>query len=201
MLVDYRALLLRLIFFTAFFISLNLFSKSNFMKFVTVAVAFVGVYLFLTDISGVLEYFASETNATPALSSDTRTFLYTEVFDDLTPAQQITGKGFLGTYFSPVFLGFQSMAGYAEADSFNRFSVEVGLLELVLKGGYIFFALYTIPIIYVTWKGLQVKDASFKLEYNICIYLLTEIVIFFVENSPSYHIHFFLLFFLFRGEN
>ena len=194
-LVDYRALLLRMIFFTAFFISLNLFRKSNFLKCVTVTIALIGVYLFLTDISGFLEYFASETNASASLSSDTRTFLYTEVFDDLSPVQQVTGKGFLGTYFSQVFLGFQSMAGYAEADSFNRFSVEVGFLELLLKGGYIFVALYTLPIIYVAWKGLRIKDASFKLEFNICIYLLTEIIIFFFENSPSYHIHFFLLFF------
>ena len=193
--IDYRALLLRLIFFSAFFISLNLFRKSNLLKFISIAIAFVGVYIFLTDLPGFLESFTSETSLNSSLSSDTRTFLYTEVFEDLSPLQQIIGKGFLGTYFSQVFFGFQSMAEYADADSFNRFSVEVGVLELILKGGYIFLALYMLPIIYVTWKGLCITSSSYKLEYNIYIYLLTEIVIFFIENSPWYHIHFFLLFF------
>ncbi|HSB92702.1 MAG TPA: hypothetical protein VLC28_06270 [Flavitalea sp.] len=193
--VDYRTLLLRLIFFAAFFLSLNLFRKIGFMKFATVVLALVGVYIFLTGLTSFLEYFASETHLNEGLASDTRTFLYTEVFEDLSPVQRITGKGFLGTYFSQVFLGFQSIAGYAEADSYNRFSVEVGVLQLILKGGYIFLVLYLAPIIYTVWKGLSVSDKSFKLEFNICIYLLTELVIFFFENMPAFNIHFFMIFF------
>jgi hypothetical protein len=193
--VDYRTLLLRLIFFTGFFISLNLFRRTGFLKMATVILAFVGVYILLSGLSSFLEYFASETNFNESLASDTRTFLYTEVFQDLNPVQRITGKGFLGTYFSQVFLGFQSIAGYGEADSYNRFSVEVGVLQLILKGGYIFLALYLAPLIYTTWKGLAISDKAFKLEFNICIYLLTELVIFFFENMPAFNIHFFMIFF------
>jgi hypothetical protein len=42
---------------------------------------------------------------------------------------------------------------------------------------------------------LAISDKAFKLEFNICIYLLTELVIFFFENMPAFNIHFFMIFF------
>ena len=194
-LIDYRALLLRVIIFAGFFVTLNVFKKSSIVKFLIVAAACFIVYISLTNLGDFLELFQSDIRLSDSMDNDTRTFLYTELFDDLKPGEAILGRGFLGTYFSQVFLGFQSMAENADADSYMRFSIEVGILQLILKGGYIFAFLFLAPIIYTTWKGLNLKETSLKLEYNICIYLLTELLIFFFENSPSFHIHFFLLFF------
>ena len=193
--IDYRTLLLRIILFAGFFISLNLVRTNGVLKTIAIILALVGVYIFLTDLSGFLQLFVSKTHLNEGITSDTRTFLYTELYEDLTTQQQVFGKGFLGTYFSQVFLGFQSIAGYAEMDSYNRFSIEVGVLQLILKGGYIFLVIYLAPLLYTTYKGLSVTDKSFKLEFNICIYLLTELVIFLFENTPAFHIHFFLMFF------
>jgi hypothetical protein len=191
--IDYRALLLRVIFFAGFFIALNIFKKNSKIKFIIIASSFLLVYIFLTHLPEVLALFQMNTNAGEGMGTDTRTFLYTELFDDLKPGEAIIGRGFLGTYFSPVIFDFLQAGDFP--DSFNRFSVEVGVLELILKGGYIFLILFLAPLIYVTWKGLKITSESFRLEYNICIYLLTELLIFLFENSPSYHIHFFMLFF------
>jgi hypothetical protein len=193
--VDYRALLLRIIFFSIFFLALHAFKRYSFIKIIIIVASFYLVYISLTDLSFFLELFQSQANLSATIGSDTRTFLYEELFDDLKPLEQVIGRGFQGAYFSPYFLHIYFSPQYGDGDYFERFSVEVGVLELILKGGYVFLIIYLAPIIYVVWKGLTTINSNFKLEYNICIYLLVELIVFFFENSPAYHIHFFLMFF------
>ena len=73
-------------------------------------------------------------------TSDTRTFLYTELFRDLTPAELLYGRGFLGTYFSE-YINELSPTRDDAGDFYQRFGSEVGLLQLLLKGGLVYYLL------------------------------------------------------------
>lgn len=191
---DYRALFLRVLFFSILFISLNVFKRLGLVKLLIVATAAYFVFASLTDLSSFLNIFQSKANVSDSIGMDTRSFLYEEVFNDMRN-DLVFGRGFLGTYFSPSFLQIHFDTAIM-GDNFMRFSVEVGFLELLLKGGYVFVSLFLLPLVYVVSRGLQIQDGAFKLEYNICVYLLVELLMFFFENSPSYHIHFFMIFFL-----
>ena len=85
---------------------------------------------------------------------DTRTFLYNELFADMNTRDLILGRGFQGNYFSPYFLWQQTRNHDFSGDFSYRFSVEVGFLECLLKGGFVFFFLYITPLVSACYRGL-----------------------------------------------
>jgi len=75
---------------------------------------------------------------------DTRIFLYNELFSELNLAEKITGRGSLGTYYS--FFMENAKRYYEEVlnekwwgDSHDRITIEVGFLQMILKGGWLLF--------------------------------------------------------------
>ena len=77
---------------------------------------------------------------------DSRTFLFTELLDDLSPAEKVFGRGSLGTYYSPFFNKvlryFEHIGEYWFAlDNPTRITVEVGYLQMLLKGGFLLLIL------------------------------------------------------------
>jgi hypothetical protein len=102
--------------------------------FLSVSLFVVITFSFQESFELVASYFK---NSNTLNVTDTRSFLFIEFFQDFKNSDWIFGRGFLGTYFSQYFLDWDGVGG----DSFQRFSVEIGFLDFLLKGGL----LLTIP--------------------------------------------------------
>jgi hypothetical protein len=165
------------------------------LKLVVILVTAFFIYQFLTNLGSWLEYFKDFIHVKNFDDEDTRTFLFNEVFGDMNTRDLIFGRGFQGDYFSPYFLLQQTANHDFSGDFYYRFSVEVGFLECLLKGGIIYFLLYITPLVAVIYRGLFTRHTS-RTAFMISIYILTEFLILFVENIPSYHFQFFLIFFM-----
>lgn len=77
---------------------------------------------------------------------DSRTFLFTELLADLNSTEKIFGKGSLGTYYSPFFnkvLRYFELIGeyWFALDDPVRITIEVGYLQMILKGGFLLLIL------------------------------------------------------------
>jgi hypothetical protein len=189
-----RTIILRILIFSVLFVSLSAFKKYSILKILVVLAMCFFIYEMLANLQNFIDFFIADTGAKKFDDSDTRTFLYEELFGDMKTHELIMGRGFLGIYFSPYFLD-QMNQGIADGDSFNRFSVEVGFLQLLLKGGFVYYFLYITLLVVSCVRGLQRKYYN-KLSYSISIIILTELLIMFIENIPVYGFPFFLLFFL-----
>ena len=113
------------------------------------------------------------------LNTDTRTFLYTELFDDLiTNNRVLIGKGGNGTYYSAYF----NEADINETDQRNN--IEVGILGILLKGGMVAVILNLLVLI------SAIYNAFFKSKniYNVGLgfILLIHTILLFVENYTIY---------------
>jgi hypothetical protein len=109
------------------------------------------------------------------LRSDTRTFLYVDVFQDLKINKAyVFGKGI--------------NAGYASDDfeTFNRLAVEVGFLQILLKSGIIGFLLYISLIISAIFKALN-NSENFFLKY-LGLLLCGYVLMFFLENIIAFNL-------------
>ena len=109
------------------------------------------------------------------LRSDTRTFLYVDVFRDLKINKAfIFGKGM--------------NAGYASHDfeTFNRLAVEVGFLQVLLKSGIVGFLLYITLIISAIFKALNDSKNLF-IQY-LGLLLSGYVLMFFIENIVCYNL-------------
>jgi len=113
--------------------------------------------------------------------ADTRTFLYREIFDDLIHNDHfLTGKGSGGTYFSPYFF-------FSGHDIDQRFTSEVGLLALLLKGGVI--GVFLNLCLFLTAMFLAFYRANNYYVSAIGFMLLVHVLILFVENLVSYNLY------------
>ena len=112
------------------------------------------------------------------LRSDTRTFLYKEVFDDLLINDAlIFGKGANGTYYSDFF-------NQTGGDTDTRLTVEVGLLSVLLKTGLVGVILYFSLILNAVYHSLFKSRNLFVI--GIGLMLGIHFILFFVENIISY---------------
>jgi len=153
-------------------------------KFITVIVFIaltVPFYLIYLGISGkdvfkmVLGENKLEGYAQENLRSDTRTFLYVDVFRDLKINQAFAfGKGI--------------NAGYASDDfeTFNRVAIEVGFLQILLKSGIIGFLLYSALIISSIFMALN-KSANYFIKY-LALLLCGYFFMLFIENIVAFNL-------------
>jgi hypothetical protein len=125
-------------------------------------------------------------------SSDTRTFLFVELINDLKEEEVIIGKGALGSYYSPYFFKsrqYSKQLGKSyEGDSSTRSTSEVGYLFMLLKGGTIMIILHLlilIPAIYLgIFKSNNLLSKAFA--YYILSYLLMWNVSYTTEFLPEF---------------
>lgn len=191
---DIRTIFLRIILFLCLAISLTMVKKSGTAKILIILVVAFVISQAIANFQFYLDLFAQLAHIKKFDSDDTRTFLYEELFQDTNLKQFIIGKGFLGTYFSPYFLMVQQ-SGDPSGDVINRFSSEVGFLQLLLKGGFSLYVLYTLPLLYAAIKGIM-KAYNNKLIFLLSIFLLNEVFLMFFENSVMFTFNFFILFFI-----
>lgn len=115
------------------------------------------------------------------LSPDTRTFLYLEVYRDLSENKQLLfGKGSAGTYFSNYF-------NEAYGDSSTRLTVEVGALAILLKTGMIGLFLYLSLLFSAIYYALFRSCNDYVI--GIGLMLFTYALILFIENLLSFSSH------------
>ena len=191
---DYRIIALRILLFFSFYVALVLCKKFAFLKCLIIVVVCFCLYEFVANLQDVLYLFKSIIGVKDFDDDDTRGFLYEEVWGEMSNYDLLIGKGFVGTYFSQYFL--MLITDYGQyADHFERFSVEVGFLELILKGGFFWYILYISPLLYTSMKGIFMHYNN-NLVYVISIFLLTELLLMFIENIPYFSFQFSMLFFL-----
>ena len=191
---DYRIIAMRILLFVGLYIAFSICKKMSFLKVVVILVAGFCLYHFIANLGDILFLFKDIIGVKSFDDVDTRGFLWTEVFGDLQGSEFIFGKGFLGTYFSEYFLmiliHFQTYA-----DHYERFSVEVGFLQLLLKGGFFWYFLYIAPILYSFIKGIF-WNGNNRMVLFISTFLFTELLLMFIENNPYFSFQYSLIFLL-----
>jgi hypothetical protein len=119
---------------------------------------------------------------------DSRTFLFVDFFTDFKIEDFYTGRGFLGTYFSPYFQEWQGDFG----DSFNRFTIEIGFLQMLLKGGFVLVITTVVIFIRAIYLGF-IRSNPGSVNFMLSVWLLIEFTMLSIENVPCFNIHFLLI--------
>jgi len=193
MVSGYRIVLLKTILFFSLFFSLNTLRNSGLMKLIIMLTAAFFVFLMLNNLEQILDIFKGLIGKTDFDADDTRSFLYKEFFGDFKSSELILGRGFMGTYFSNYFLQLQRNLDDT-GDFYQRYGIEVGFLQLLLKGGFVYYILYVLPLWYVAIKSIF-RYAHQKITFFIGIFIFTELLLMFFENIPYFSFQFSLLFF------
>ena len=127
--------------------------------------------------------FVSDIVATVIDFQETRKFLFTELMSDLNFTEKFVGRGSLGTYYSEFFERvtkyYQLIGNTAwRGDDPIRITIEVGYLQMILKGGFILFALNFIFYILSSYKAIFKSNNKFtrSLGYYILIVSILSIV-------------------------
>ncbi len=106
---------------------------------------FAGIFLsILLPILLPLLSFEEFLNTDLISLKNTRGFLTLELVNDFDSLKDwLHGRGFMGTYYSH---WFRIWNGPID-DSYIRFSIEIGHLQLILKGGLLLWLIYIYPIV------------------------------------------------------
>ncbi|MCU0384404.1 MAG: hypothetical protein MUE38_00130 [Flavihumibacter sp.] len=164
------------------------FLKNRVLRFTILSGSIVFIYLLSFHFEGTFQFFTTYLENISIDTTDTRTFLYTEFFDDFKGLQWLGGKGYMGSYFSQWFYEWQGDDG----DHFQRFSIEIGALEILLKGGLLllipFYAL-VIGCLYLGFVQAPVRSIAFRFSF----FLLVQFIITGIENRPAFSINYLLI--------
>ncbi|MFC6876184.1 hypothetical protein [Flavobacterium myungsuense] len=192
-LYDYRSGIIVITIFLLAFLSSRIFKlvRSKMLKFTFLVASFTLVYFLFFYFAEMFEYLTSSIKAETLSKTDSRSFLFIELFSDLKRADYAMGRGYLGTYYSPYFKEWLGDGG----DSSQRFSVEIGFLQIILKGGLLLLITTILLFIKSIYFGIiNYKPNSFK--FLIAAWLLIEFAMLSVENFPSFGVHFFFIWIL-----
>lgn len=127
---------------------------------------------------------------------DSRTFLFRELMSELNFREKIFGRGSLGTYYSEY---FEHTKWYVVdvlkkpwyGDSSTRITIEVGYLQMILKGGFIMMLLNLIILISSSYVAIFKSRNKFikRLGYYILIFM----ILYLIELRPTFTPIFFIL--------
>ena len=184
-----RTMMIREILLFVCAIAISFYARFRFksiliMAFLTLATPFVLVYQSTSEGTSPFYLFLSDLADTD-LRTDTRTFLYTELYEDLVFENQLlTGKGSDGRYYSEYF-------SEVEGDASTRLNIEVGILGILLKGGLIAVFLNLLlllsAIFYAFFRSRNIYVVS------LGFILLIHTVLLFIENVVSYSTYNFVI--------
>jgi O-antigen ligase len=164
-----------------FYLVLKMKINKKFISVIVFLALITPFYLLYLGVSGqdvfkmVLGENKEEGYKQENLRSDTRTFLYVDVFRDLQLNRAfVFGKGI--------------NAGYASDDfeTFNRLAVEVGFLQVLLKSGILGFLLYVLLIVTAIFKAIN-KSRNLFIKY-LGMILSAYVVMLFIENMILYNL-------------
>lgn len=181
-----RANLLFLLILSLFFLIEFYKRKGNNIKKLFLFLIFIGLGFFLNH-----QYNNKSKNLVgdSELTSDTRTFLFVELFQDLTYFEKISGRGTLGKYYSPYFDLWNQY--YDGGDSEYRSLSEVGYLQMILKGGIILVILNLLILLPASFLGIF---RSNNLVSKMCGYFIfSYLILWTVSYYPVYSVEYILL--------
>jgi len=114
------------------------------------------------------------------LLTDSRTFLFEELYDDFSTTELVFGRGVMGTYFSNYFheLVQRDVEG---GDAADRISTEVGYLQMTLKGGVLMVILHVLIMMPAAYLGIIKGRNSIV---RMCGYI---VLIYFLLFSINYY--------------
>ena len=155
-----------------------------YVSFLTLLLPFILVQQSIaTGESAIKTYLSSSSD--DDLSIDTRTFVYMELYADLVEnGKLIIGKGANGRYYSDYF-------SQVEGDSEIRLNIEVGVLGLLLKGGYIAVVLNLLIFIMAIWYAFFKSKNSYVV--GLGFILIVHVILMFLENVINYSTYNFLI--------
>lgn len=127
---------------------------------------------------------------------DSRTFLFKELFSELNQTEKFFGRGSLGTYYSEFFEGtrkyweLMGRTGWA-GDVPERITIEVGYLQMLLKGGLVLLILNVSMYIYAIYLALFKSNNKFIKRLGYYILIITALSL--VSLRPAFTPTFILL--------
>ena len=164
------------------------FLKARFLRFTVLLVGICILYLLSFHFEQTFQFIANNIPSAKIDTTDTRSFLYDEFFETFKGADWIGGRGYMGTYFSPWFYNWQGDDG----DYFQRFSLEVGVLEILLKGGLLLLVPFYFIFIKALFKGFVRSEVN-SVQFKFSIFLFVQFMITGVENSPFFNVNYMLI--------
>lgn len=165
----------------------EIYKKS--LKKITKIIISHSVILASIVLAVMLSSIVSSISDSHEASNDTRTFLYEELFDDMSNFELLVGRGALGTYYSPYFAYTEEHG--LPGDASTRASIEVGYLQMILKGGYILLALYLLVLLPAAYLGIFHSN---NIIAKMCgYYIFLHLILWLVTYYPSYSPEFILL--------
>lgn len=133
-----------------------------------------GIYFSIVSGQSVIKY-GLDNYGYKEMSSDTRTFLYMELYKDLKEGDDLLiGRGANGKYYSSYF------ANTTEGDAAQRLTVEVGWLWLLLRGGFISVFIYSAIFFIAIYKAFN--DSNNKYIKALGWILIIHYFVSFFEN-------------------
>ncbi len=153
-----------------------------------------GILIFMMLLLSQVDKMIEKVEGDEDAQTDTRTFLFVELFADLEPYQLIIGKGASGTYYSPYF-EYTRRHGLG-GDNPNRMANEVGYLQMILKGGIIMMALHLLILLPAAYLGIF---ASRNIITRACGYYIVIYLLLWMINSYAIYSAEFLLLWMAAG--
>lgn len=127
---------------------------------------------------------------------DSRTFLFNELMQELNFKEKIIGRGSLGTYYSQYmehtkWYTVEILKQPWWGDSSTRISIEVGYLQMILKGGFI---LALINLFFFTYSSyVAIFKSNSKFIRRLGYFILGMTIISLIEFRPVFTPIFILL--------
>jgi len=184
---SYRSGIVRII-LSIFPILIVLFKSKKFNIFFFLALLFAPLLIlynyFYTNFIEIFLENMFNLNLINHIFTDTRTFLYKEFFNEFFQEDIfhiLFGKGSLGTYYSNYFdVNYYDL----NSDFYIRSISEVGIIQLILKGGFVYiFIFYTILILIIFRSINNSNNRYITIQtFNLLFFILFM----YFENIPSY---------------
>lgn len=187
---DYRSgiLIISLLFLGFLMVRLFKFVLNTVIRYLFLITSLGLVYFLFFNFTEIFEFLSSQLAIKNVNNIDSRTFLFVDFFTDFKIEDFYTGRGFLGTYFSPYFQEWQGDFG----DSFNRFTIEIGFLQMLLKGGFVLVITTVVIFIRAIYLGF-IRSNPGSVNFMLSVWLLIEFTMLSIENVPCFNIHFLLI--------
>jgi hypothetical protein len=187
---DYRSgiLIISLLFLGFLMVKLFKFVLNVVVRYLFLITSLGLIYFLFFNFTEIFEFLSSQLAIKSVNNIDSRTFLFVDFFTDFRVDDFYTGRGFLGTYFSPYFQEWQGDFG----DSFNRFTIEIGFLQLLLKGGFVLVISTIFIFIRAIYLGF-IRSKPGSVNFTLSVWLLIEFTMLSIENVPCFNIHFLLI--------
>lgn len=187
---DYRSgiLIISLLFLGFLMVKLFKLVLNIVIRYLFLVTAFGLVYYLFFNFTEIFEFLSSQLAIKSVNNIDSRTFLFVDFFTDFKVDDFYTGRGFLGTYFSPYFQEWQGDFG----DSFNRFTIEIGFLQILLKGGLVLVISTIVIFMRAIYLGF-IRSNPGTVNFMLSVWLLIEFTMLTIENVPCFNVHFLLI--------